>query len=88
MKKEHFLKEDFETACIEESCIRTCIYIAEKASKAGDYKKAESLLIDASKSMKELGRLHNKKVNDDKLNELIEHMSKVDLTALLLKGED
>lgn len=74
--KEHFLPSDEREATAEMMCAAYCLDQARYAVLREDYKKALAYFENATRSIRELARLNEKKKSQEKLEKLISELSK------------
>ena len=74
--KEHFLPQDEREATAEMMCATYCLDQARYAVLREDYKKALAYFENATRSIRELARLNEKKKTHVKLEKMISELSK------------
>ena len=74
--KEHFLPSDEREATAEMVCASYCLDQARIAIFREDYKKALAYFENATRSIRELARLNEKKKTQEKLEKMISELAK------------
>ncbi|MGX2958018.1 hypothetical protein JNUCC23_01845 [Peribacillus sp. JNUCC 23] len=68
------LPQDVEKAASEHKCIHSCYSRIEKSIFKGEFEEAKLTTIDLLNSIRELERLHEKKVRRDRFEEVVKLM--------------
>ncbi|MEK4825158.1 hypothetical protein NSS71_11415 [Niallia sp. FSL W8-0951] len=86
MEINQFLEQDKKKVIAEHRAAMACLSISEHALMLGDLKKAERYAIDYIKSVRELKRMEQRKVDREKLVEVTERLkSQGILSAIVMK---
>ncbi|MED5101109.1 hypothetical protein NST77_23050 [Niallia sp. FSL W8-0177] len=86
MRNNQFLEQDNKKVIAEHRAAMACLSRSEHALMLGDLKKAERYAIDYIKSVRELTRLEQRKVDREKLVEVTERLkSQGVLSAIVMK---
>jgi hypothetical protein len=86
MRNNQFLEQDNKKVIAEQRAAMACLSRSEHALMLGDLKKAERYAIDYIKSVRELTKLEQRKVEREKLVEVTERLkSQGILTSFVMK---
>ncbi|WP_046721486.1 hypothetical protein [Heyndrickxia coagulans] len=69
--KEDFLPDDLPKAIEHYKCCKTCLKLAETELELGQLNRAEMRLIDFNRSLAELKRLRERKIQQDRISAMI-----------------
>lgn len=82
----HFLNSDLDQASREYHCTRDLIVLIRKNLMDGNIEQAKQLSIELTRSLHELSKLADKKLEQDKFNHLIEMMGAAGIHVQVLRG--
>ena len=86
MRKNQFLEKDKKKVIAEQRAAMACISRSEHALMVGDLKAAEMYANDYIKSIRELAKLEQRKIERDRLVEMIERLNRQGiLTAVIMR---
>ena len=69
--KEDFLPADLQKAIEHYKCCKTCLKLAETELELGQLNMSEMRMIDFNRSLAELKRLKERKIQQDRINAMI-----------------
>lgn len=81
-----FLPKDYPAAVKEYICIMDCLAFLQEAIENSNYKKAGVLAENIARSLNELGRLHDRKLQLEKARNLVIKLN-IDLSTLERLGK-
>ena len=86
MRSNQFLEQDNKKVIAEQRAAMACLSRSEHALMLGDLKVAEMYAIDYLKSVRELAKLEQRKLDRDKLFEMAERLNRQGvLTAVVMR---
>jgi len=83
---EHFLNSDLDQASREYHCTRDLIVLIRKNLIDGNISESKRLSIELTRSLHELEKLSDKKLEQEKVNHLIEMMGAAGIHVQVLRG--